>query len=116
MTAQQLPTITRYEDHEGDGRCGLCEREGLRWIAVLSDGSTVGSECAKKATGTKAIAPAKLAWLAHFEVVAEVVDCGNTHTLWQHRGGVATRETVNGHLSKVGGARADWIADGWIAG
>lgn len=114
-TATQAPTIIRYEDHEGDGRCGHCGREGLRWIAVLSDGATVGTECAKKVTGMKPLAASKLAWLADFELVAEHVDCGAVMGLWQHKRGAATRETRNGHLVAVGGVRAEWVKAGWIA-
>jgi len=46
-------TITKIEDREGQGICQHCSREGLRWIVILSDGSSVGLDCAKELTGCR---------------------------------------------------------------
>lgn len=99
---------------EGDGRCGHCEREGLRWVVFLSDGKVWGSSCAKKALGIN-VGPLKAhAWTASFSPVATRVDCGDVHVLWAHPTAAQTRETVNGHLQLVGGARQEWEKRGWI--
>lgn len=105
--------IAKIEDHEGDGRCGSCGRENLRWVATLSDGSQVGLECAKKVIGFKP-APIEYSWIGDYEIVAEHVEYGRTHVLWQRKGGNATRETRGGVVVSVGGVRARWIADGWL--
>jgi len=46
-------TVTKIEDREGQGICQHCNREGLRWIVILSDGSSVGFDCAKDLTGRR---------------------------------------------------------------
>lgn len=107
-------TITKIEDHEGNGRCSACDREGLRWICTLSDSTTVGTECAKKLVGYKP-APKQYQWVADFAPVAEHVDGGSVFVLWQHKQGTATRETCDGHLSSVGGVRQEWTRRGWAA-
>ena len=111
--AETRPTIAKIEDREFDGTCGACGREGLRWIAVLSDGSALGLECAKRVIGYKP-APTAYAWIGDFRVVAEHVEHGVTYVLWQSRRGAGTRETQNGVLMSVGGARAEWTAKGWL--
>jgi hypothetical protein len=83
MTTTQTLRIARFEDHEGDGRCGHCEREGLRWIVRLSDGSGVGTECAKAVLGWKP-APRDYKWIIGFSVVAETVAYGETFAVWQN--------------------------------
>jgi hypothetical protein len=105
------PTITRYEDHEGDGTCGACGREGLRWIARLSDGSGIGTECAKAVLGYT-VARKDYAWTTDFAPVATVVEYGETLVLWQSKSGSQTRETRDGRLVKVGGARKEWQQEG----
>jgi hypothetical protein len=112
MTTATL-TITRIDDHEGDGECSSCRRTGLRWVATLSDGTAVGLECAKKILGWKP-APASYNWIADFTPVAEHVDYGDTLVMWQHKTGNQTRETCNGVLVTVGGVRADWTKKGWL--
>jgi hypothetical protein len=112
MTTTQI-TVTRYEDHEGDGTCATCGREGLRWIVRLSDGSGVGTECAKAVLGHKP-APKDYNWIADYIAVASVVAYGETMVLWQHRTGSQTRETRNGQLSQIGGARKQWEKEGWL--
>jgi hypothetical protein len=52
----------KVEDHEGHGICRQCDRENLRWIVTLSDGSTVGTECARTVLGYKP-APASYRWV-----------------------------------------------------
>jgi hypothetical protein len=105
-------TISKIEDHEGNGRCSACDREGLRWICTLSDSTTVGTECAKKLVGYKP-APKQYQWVADFAPGAEHNDHGVVYVMWQHKSGNATRETRNGHLSTVGGVGADWDRLGW---
>ena len=79
MTTTKL-TIDKVEDREGNGICRHCDREGLRWIFILSDGSEIGSGCARKVLGY-APAPKSYAWAAHVEPVATTA----THTLYQSR-------------------------------
>jgi hypothetical protein len=107
-------TLAKIEDREGDGTCSSCNRQGLRWIAVLSDGTAVGLECANKILGFR---PARTAysWAEHFTAVAEHTESGSVYVLWQRKGGRETRETRNGILESVGGARRDWISRGWTA-
>ena len=95
------PTITKVLDREGEGCCQECGRTNVRWIAVLSDGSTVGSECAKKITG-QAFSPAKYAPLAGAVEVASGIDCGATWTLFKN--GARGILTLNG-LPQVEPAR-----------
>ena len=84
---------------EGEGCCQECGRTNVRWIAVLSDGSTVGSECAKKITG-QAFSPAKYAPLAGAVEVASGIDCGATWTLFAN--GPRGILTLNGMPQVVG--------------
>lgn len=106
-------TISRIDDHEGEGDCSSCGRTGLRWIATLSDGAAVGLECAKKVLGWKP-APADYNWIADFTPIAEYVEYDSTYVLWQHKTRNQTRETRNGTLVSVGGCRADWTKQGWL--
>jgi hypothetical protein len=105
--------LVKIEDHEGFGICQECNREGLRWIARLSDGSGVGVECAKGILGYRP-APKSYAWVSDYTAIAEVVEYGETFVLWQHKRGALTSSTRNGQLFSVGGARAEWIARGWM--
>ncbi|GIH07514.1 hypothetical protein Rhe02_55810 [Rhizocola hellebori] len=107
------PMIWKIEDREFQGECSACPRTGLRWIAVLSDGSTVGLECAKKIVGFRP-SPITYTWVADFEPIAEHNDHGTLYVMWQRKGGKATRETKNGALVSVGGVRSDWIKRGWV--
>lgn len=111
-------TLVKVEDHEGDGVCGRCDRTGLRWIATVQtpDGTfAVGLECAKIILGWRTASAVKFKWAEHFTPIATHTEHGNTYVLWQHKRGTATRDTLNGHLYRVGGVRADWVRDGWLA-
>lgn len=112
MTARL--TVQVVEDREGQGECSNCPKVGLRWVAILSDGSAVGLECAKRLTG---YAPRRIAydWIPDFVRVAEHSDDGTLFVMWQHKAGNATRETRNGHPTQIGGVRAEWIRRGWLA-
>lgn len=112
-TATTKVHLVHVEDHEGDGTCGTCGREGLRWIAVLSDGQRLGFECAKAALGYKP-APRDFAWQAHFTLTEVHHEYGDTYGLWRAKVGGQTRETRNGHLTQVGGVPAEWSARGWL--
>ena len=114
MTTTSTPHLVKVEDHEGTGTCGACDREGLRWVCILSDGSRIGTECAKKLMGWK-MAPKAYNWVADFEPVAEFVEYGATYVLWQYKRGAQTRETRNGHLVAVGGRREEWKRMGWLS-
>ena len=52
-TTTKALTVTKIEDREGNGICQCCDRENLRWIVTLSDGSSVGTQCANKIMGHK---------------------------------------------------------------
>jgi hypothetical protein len=105
-------TLVKVTDHEGHGVCGLCQREGLRWICTLSDGSTCGVECAKRVMGWKP-APKSYAWAADFTAVAEHREGTQVFVLWRHKTGTATRETLCGGLQQVGGVERSWTQRGW---
>lgn len=92
--------IAKVEDHEGFGRCGHCDREGLRWIIRLSDGSGVGTECAKRVLGF-APSPKSYNWVAGCEVVAEHSDKWETATVYRNAKG-RTILAVNGHAVVIG--------------
>ena len=115
MNAQTTAAkLVKVEDFEGDGRCAVCGREGLRWIATLDDGRQVGLECAQAAIGFRPAA-ADYRWAADFHVIAEYSEYGDTWALWKHKDRNATRETRNGALMAVGGCRRTWIERGWLA-
>ena len=104
MTTSALH-VTKIEDHEGFGRCGHCDRENLRWIVVLSDGTRVGTECAKRVLGIN-VKPNDYTWLTDYDLVAEHVTAHETFALYQLRGGTRTRLAINGHLAVNGNGRA----------
>lgn len=106
-------TLVKIEDREFEGRCGECGRCGLRWVAIMSDGSAVGLECAKKVMGYRP-APAKYQWVEFYDAIAEHREGAFIHVLWQRKNGHETRETRGGHLVSVGGARRDWQERGWL--
>lgn len=108
------PRLIRIEDHEGSGSCSACQREGLRWIAVLTDGSRVGLECMKRITGRSKPQPVHYEWLGGFELVAEYDDYGHHFALWQSKSSSATRTTQNGSLVAIGCQREAWAARGWL--
>lgn len=93
------PTIIKVLDREDNGRCQECARENIRWVAVLSDGSTVGSECAKKITGQVFI-PANYSWVTGATEVAATVDCDTTWVMWTR--GTRAYLAANGILKSVG--------------
>ena len=98
--------ITKFEDREGFGRCGHCGREGLRWIAVLSDGTACGTECAKRVLGY-APAPKSFNWIAGCEVIAEYSDKFETAIVYRNTHG-CTLMATNGHLVVIGNALAEF--------
>lgn len=105
------PHVVRLEDHEGDGTCLHCQRSGLRWIAVLSDGRTIGTGCARKVLGYPiSTSAAATNWLSRFHPVAQRTTGSRTFVLWEQINGPQTRITDNGNLVQIGGARADWEA------
>lgn len=106
--------LTKIEDREYEGRCGSCGRENLRWIATLSDGTEAGLECTKKLLGYRPTVT-NYQWTEHFTAVAEHTESTDVYVLWQAKRGRETRETRNGVLMSVGGARADWQKRGWLS-
>lgn len=106
-------TVLKIEDHEGAGHCGQCGRDNLRWICTLSDGTAVGTECAKKVLGWKP-QPKHYNWIGDFQIIAEHNERGTHFVMWQRKTGIETRETRDGGLVAVGGVRKDWEARGWI--
>lgn len=99
-------TIEIIRDCEGDGRCGACGREGLRWVAQLSDGSNVGLECAKRVLGFKP-APKSYNWQAAFTLTETRRTYGAFWGLWVSESGKAAAVTLNGNLQCSGGA--EWV-------
>lgn len=106
-------TLAKVENHEGNGQCAQCGREGLTWVAILSDGSGVGMECSKRILGFRPGAKS-YDWVANFDAVAEHSEYGDIYVMWQRRGRNETRETRNGALISVGGVRGDWDRKGWL--
>jgi hypothetical protein len=105
MTNTENLTVAKVEDYEGDGECGHCDRTGLRWIVTLSDGSKVGSECAKKLMGWK-MSPKNYSWVNRFVPVAEKSMKHGNYVLWQGKTGKGGVLMVNGHATAFGGFAA----------
>ena len=88
-------TVAYVTDHEGDGTCYVCGREGLRWIVTLSDGSSAGVECVKKLLGWKP-AVKSYSWVAGCTRTETAVNRhGQTIALWQK--GRTFTVSVDGH-------------------
>ena len=101
-------TIEKIEDREGDGTCRHCGREGLRWIFILSDGTEIGSGCARKVLGW-APAPKSYTWAAKVEAVETV----GAHTLYRSRkNGDAVMVIAQGANLVVSGPGA-WVRSRW---
>lgn len=101
------PTVIRVEDREHEGTCGLCGKEGVRWIVVLDDGSQVGGECAKKILGWAPTAK-KFSWVTGMTPTL-TADCGidGTVVLWTSESGRRAALSVNGHPQTFG--PTEWI-------
>lgn len=105
--------VTMIRDAEGFGRCSHCDREGLRWIVTLSDGTNVGQGCAREILGY-AVSARGVAWQSEFVPTASHTEGPDTYVLWARRDGrPETRITRNGLLTMVGGARVMWRERGW---
>jgi hypothetical protein len=99
-------TVSHLIDAEGSGTCQECQRDGLRWIVVLTDGAHLGMECTKRVLGyavpRKAVQP-----LAGLTVTETAVRHGETWTLYaDDRRYVATRGTVAMCSGPAAGASA----------
>lgn len=113
MTYADTLRIEKIEDCEGDGRCSACGREGLRWVAHLSDSTAVGLECAKKVLGYRPN-PVHYQWIKKYAPVAEYRDCGAVYVLWQHKTvEAASNITRDGFPIVYGFGTAQWDAWGW---
>ena len=93
-------TVVKVLDREHEGVCQECDKQNLRWILVLSDGSTVGIECAKKLTGA-AFTAKKVEWVAGAVEVASGMDCGATVVLYRRGDGAVI--AVDGRPMMTGG-------------
>ena len=97
------PTVVRVEDREHEGTCGMCGKEGVRWIVVLDDGSQVGGECAKKILGW-APTSKKFSWVTGMTPVITAWSRMDGHvTVWQHENGVRAAISINGYPMTFGG-------------
>lgn len=109
--------VVRIEDAGGTGQCGCCNREGLRWVAVMSDGSFLGTACAKKSVGF-VIVSKDVDRLRGFTVVAERRNkFGNgVYVLWHSESLGTYAETFNGKVRRPLGLdiARQWEKDGWI--
>jgi hypothetical protein len=109
--------VMAHEFEAHDGACGACPKKNLRWVFQLSDGSMVGSECAKRLLGYK---PSRLdyGWVERYRPVAHYTEGAAHWVLWTQKSaehGIGTRETRDGVLMGTGGNRtADWQKRGWI--
>jgi hypothetical protein len=102
-------TIVRVENHEGNGDCQECQRHGLKWVLILSDGSRVGAECAKKILGLN-VKPADYGNpIAGLALTASHTEYGTHFTLYTNdRKGVITR---NGYPTTSGPVA--WVTKEW---
>lgn len=109
-------TVTRVEDHEGTGVCGHCGREGLRWIAVMSDGALIGTSCAKKLMGFN-VTTKSVTQLKGFIVTQEWRNrFGDLYVLWHSTERDTYAETLpNGKVRFGQSVLKAWTADGWLA-
>ncbi|MFE6966794.1 hypothetical protein ACFVAJ_16920 [Agromyces sp. NPDC057679] len=107
----EKPRIAYLEDAEGDGVCGHCNREGLRWVVHFHDGAAVGLQCARKHLGVK-VAAKDIAWQTGFTPIAEHREHDVVYMLWSN--GRRTNMTQNGLLVAVGGQQAEWEKNGWL--
>lgn len=109
--------VIRVEDHEGDGICGHCGREGLRWIVVMSDGSSIGSGCMKRALGIPAPAPKSYSWVSNYDLVdSRETRYDGTYHLHVRKDGRAAVIARN-HVAMVQGPadsiRKEWEGPRW---
>lgn len=101
MNSNAKVRVEFIHDREGDGFCGACQREGLRWVVQLSDGSMVGLECAKAVLGFRP-APKAYKWVEDFRLVGTVSNPYETLGWWERKDGKAGAVTVNGVLKVTG--------------
>jgi hypothetical protein len=106
MTTTQTITVLKIEDHGGEGICTACGKEGLRWVSILSDGSRVGGECAKKIMGWKPTAKSH-AWVTGLHIIAEGdMSPVQYAVLWSDETGRRGAVSING-VANVSGP-LDW--------
>jgi hypothetical protein len=96
-------TVAKVLDREHEGVCQECDKQNLRWVLVLSDGSMVGVECARKLTG-EAFTAKKVEWVAGAVEVASGIDCGATVVLYRRGNGAVI--AVDGRPMMMGGMNA----------
>lgn len=101
MTSTQKITVWKVEDHEGNGECQECHKTGLRWVTILSDGSKVGGECAKKILGWAPTA-AKFSWVTGLSSVEEATVSGERVVLWASEDGTRGAVSVDGRGQVMG--------------
>ena len=103
---RETVTVVKVEDHEYEGTCGACGKEGVRWVVTLSDGSRVGGECAKKLLGWAPTAK-KFSWVTGLTPLVEEMIDGEAIVVWANqtrtRGGIS----INGHPQMFG--PLEWI-------
>ena len=90
------------QDCEYDGTCTMCGKEGVRWIVVMSDGSRVGGECAKKLLGWKPTAK-NFSWVTGMKPAFNVFVLGYGNVVvWKSKNQVTGAISVNGHPMMFG--------------
>ena len=101
-------TVVRVEDCEYEGTCSICGKEGVRWVVIMSDGSRVGGECAKKLLGWKPSAR-NYSWVTNLSPVStRVVPCLGNVVLWESKSKAYGVISVNGNKQASGSF--EWIA------
>lgn len=115
MTTTAAITVWKIEDHEGDGVCQECGKEGLRWVTFLSDGSRVGGECAKRIMGWKPTAKSH-SWVTGLHAVAEGRVSPTQHAvLWSDADGKRGAISINGNAQSQGSfAWCEQQFAGWV--
>ena len=98
--------IAKIEDHEGHGFCGTCQRDNLRWIVTLADGTQCGTECAKKVLGYT-VSPKNYTWMTGYVAVAEYTDACETAVLYRRADG-RTVLVSNGCPQVMGGGAREF--------
>lgn len=105
-------TVWKVEDHEGNGECRECGKTGLRWVTVLSDGSRVGGECAKRILGWAPTAR-KFGWVTGKTAIAERTEFGARFVLWTNS--AATVGVISRNGVDVTSGPLEWVVDRYRA-
>lgn len=114
MNAAKMPARVLYvENAEGDGHCGHCQRDNLKYVAHMSDGAMVGLSCARKLMGVR-ITNRDVAWTAGYKVIATRTEGVHFFALWINED-KHVYVTQNGYRTDHGYIHlSKWKNKGWL--